>query len=109
MKFFRKHSWIWLGAIVVAIPAAYYILRPAILMGAFFSFLSSQVHKGQRFMDSMNSSDFSRWESRTKEFLKEYDPKKDPMYRYEGSIMPEDLSDLGILRIDIYKNSVCYV
>lgn len=109
MKFFRKHIWIWFEAIVLAIPVVYYILRPAIFMEAFLFSLNSQMHKGQQFMDPMNSSDFSWWESRTKEFLKEYDLQKDPMYWYEGSIIPKDLSDLGILRIDIYKDSICYV
>jgi hypothetical protein len=111
MKFSRKGIFIGFGAIIAAAFALYYVLRPAIFMGTFFFFLSSQMHKGQKFMDSMDADDFYRWESMTKEFLKEYDSKKDPMYRYGtgGSAMPKDLSDFGVLRIDIYRDSVCYV
>lgn len=69
-------------------------------------FLLSSMHEsmetGQTYMDSITEEDIPRWIARTEMYLKEYP--------HSGDIpIPDDLEQLGIIRIDVFSDAVLYV
>jgi len=111
MKVSRKQLLIGSGLVFVGIPFVYFILRPLFFIVALFFVLSSEMKKGQRYMDSMQPSDFTRLEAKTTELLKKYKPDLHPIgvYGVGGDPIPTDLEKMGIVRIDIREESVAYV
>ena len=63
-------------------------------------------------MDSLTEADIPAWINRTKELLAQYDPQgqKIGVYGPGGKVMPIDLQQLKVLRVDVYdSNRVGYV
>jgi hypothetical protein len=80
-------------------------------VGYLFYHMHSQMKAGQRYMDSITEKDIPVWLERTKNYLKEYNPKSSHIGDYEEDKkpIPDDLKSLKIIRIDILQDSVYYL
>ncbi|MFL6521535.1 MAG: hypothetical protein ACJ8NS_15050 [Chthoniobacterales bacterium] len=72
-----------------------------------------QMAVGTKYMKSLRDSDIPPWIERSKRLLGEYRPGMDSVGVYDsmfgGKPVPADLTALKIVRIDIFKDQVCYV
>ena len=79
--------------------------------GGPFGVWRKQMAVGAKYMKSLKDSDIPPWIGRTKQLLSEWTPDLHPIgaYGFGPKPVPPELQRLGIIRIDISKDRVCYV
>jgi len=99
-----------LAAVVVTLVAALFIVPR--WFGP-FAIWKRQMAAGRTYMKSLRESDMPAWIERSKHLLEEYRPEVGPVGVYDdvthGKPIPTDLRRLKIVRVDIFKDAVCYV
>ena len=104
---FPRTSLVIIGLLAIAIitiGALFYARGP-------FAVWSHHMAVGASYMKSLKESDMPPWIERTKRLLTESPPDSHSVgvYGQGGKPIPADLQQLGIIRVDIFQDQVCYV
>ena len=103
----KKAKLVLIGVTILVLGGTGYYLFP---IGYLFYTMGRDMRAGQHCIDSISDKDIPIWVDRTEKYLREYDPNSDGIGDYGMSKpIPTELKELGIGRIDIGQNSVCYV
>ncbi len=96
-----------IGVTILALAGVAYYLSP---IGYLFYYMSAQMKAGQSCMDSITEHDIPIWIDRTDKYLSDIDPNSGRNSNIgEIHLIPPDLKELGILRIDVQQDYVRYV
>jgi hypothetical protein len=81
-----------------------------IFAGVYVFHMDNMMEKGVKYMNSISEDDIPVWIERTEKYLKEWHSGNRGIgaYGYEREV-PEELKELGIIRIDIDYMHVSYV
>lgn len=102
-------SWnrrIKVAVILASLILASLLLVPLVPTVFLFYSMTSGMHTGQRYMDSLTDVEIQRWIDRTKDYLAHVDPNEYPI---DARPVPSDLETLDIRRIDLWPDRVVYV
>ena len=94
------------GAIIGLIVAGFAVVAISLPVLVRLTPMHRQMEVGRKYMDSLTEKDFQKLIELSKPYLVSFDPKANPI---GVRPVPDELTALKILRIDVFSNVVLFV